>query len=58
VSFIKIPEFLALFSGLLLNILIILRLFMFYFNELEAKQNIIDKIMKYKDLVKNNNQDS
>ena len=56
-SFIKIPEFLASLSGLLLNILIILKLFMFYFDELEANQNIIDEIMKYKDLIKTNNQD-
>jgi len=54
-SYIKIPEFLASLSGLLLNCLIILQYFMCLFNNLEAKQNIISKIMKYKDIIKSNN---
>ena len=56
ISYIKIPEFLASLSGLLVNTLIIMRIIMFSFNKLEAKQNIINKIMKYKDLIKSNNQ--
>lgn len=55
VSYIKIPEFLASLSGLLINSLLILKYFMFLFNNLEAKQNIISKIMKYKDIIKANN---
>lgn len=55
VSYVKIPEFLATLSGLLLNTLIILKYFLFLFNNLEAKQKIINKIMKYKDMIKLNN---
>lgn len=55
VSYVKIPEFLASLSGLLLNTLLILNYVMFLFNNLEAKQKIINKIMKYKDIIKTNN---
>jgi hypothetical protein len=58
VSFVKIPEFLASLSGLLFNGLIILNYILNYFNSLEAKQKIINKIMKYKDVIKTNNSKS
>lgn len=55
VSYIKIPEFLASLSGLIVNALFILKIIIFYYNSLEAKQSIINKIMKYKDIIKSNN---
>jgi len=58
ISYVKIPEFLASLSGLLMNTLIILNIFLFYFNNIEAKQKIINKIMKYKDIIKSSNLDT
>jgi len=57
-SFVKIPEFLASLSGLLVNLLVILAILMTTLNTFEAKQSIMGKIMKYKDIIKNNNQKS
>jgi len=50
-SFVKIPEFLASLSGLLVNMLIIIKIFMTAWNFLQAKQTIMSKIMKYKDVL-------
>jgi len=57
-SFVKIPEFLASLSGLLVNMLVILAILMKALNTFEAKQKIMSKIMKYKDLIKSNNKNS
>jgi len=54
-SFVKIPEFLASLSGLLVNLLVILAILIRALNTFEAKQSIMNKIMKYKDLIKSNN---
>lgn len=50
-SFIKIPEFLASLSGLLVNLLVILKIMLTALNFFEAKQTIMTKIMKYKDVI-------
>jgi hypothetical protein len=50
-SFVKIPDFLASLSGLLLNLLLVLTVVFNLFNYFDAKQNIISKIMKYKDFI-------
>jgi hypothetical protein len=50
-SFVKIPDFLASLSGLLLNLLLVLTVIFNLFNYFDAKQNIISKIMKYKDFI-------
>jgi len=57
-SFIKIPEFLASLSGLLVNLLVILAILMKTLNTFKAKQSIMSKIMKFKDIIKQNNQKS
>jgi hypothetical protein len=57
-SFIKIPDFLAGLSGLLVNMLLVLTVLMTFLNRFEAKQSIMNKIMKYKDAVKENNQNT
>lgn len=57
-SFVKIPEFLASLSGLLVNMLVILAILMRALNTFEAKQSIMNKIMKYKDIIKSNNKNS
>jgi hypothetical protein len=51
----KIPDFLAGLSGLLVNMLVVLRILMTFLNSFEAKQSIMNKIMKYKDDVKLDN---
>ncbi len=53
-SFVKIPEFLASLSGLLVNLLVVLSIIINALNFFEAKQTIMSKIMKYKDLIFNN----
>ncbi len=57
-SFIKIPEFLASLSGLLVNLLVILTVLIKALNTFQAKQSIMSKIMKYKDIIKDNNKNS
>ncbi len=57
-AFVKIPEFLASLSGLLINILIILRIIFTALNFFEAKQSIMSKIMKYKDIIKKTDKNS
>lgn len=57
-SFIKIPEFLATLSGLLVNMLVILAILMKALNTFEAKQSVMSKIMKYKDVIKANHRKS
>jgi hypothetical protein len=55
-SYVKIPDFLAGLSGLLVNMLLVLTILITTLNRFEAKQSIMNKIMKYKDTVKENNQ--
>ena len=57
-SFVKIPEFLATLSGLLVNLLLILSFLMINLNKFEAKQKIMSKMMKYKDLIKDDTKNS
>jgi hypothetical protein len=55
-SYVKIPDFLAGLSGLLVNMLLVLTVLITALNRFEAKQKIMNKIMKYKDAIKENNQ--
>lgn len=57
-SFVKIPELLASLTGLLVNILVVLSIILTALNYFEAKQNIISKIMKYKDVIYKNDKNS
>lgn len=57
-SYVKIPELLASLSGLLVNLLVILAILMKTLNTFEAKQSIMSKIMKYKDIIKSNSKNS
>jgi len=52
VTLIKIPEFLSGISAICTNSLILLNLIISYFNHVKAKQKIIQKIMKYNDIIK------
>jgi hypothetical protein len=57
-SFVKIPELLASLAGLLVNLLVVMKIVMEFLNLLEAKQNVMNKIMKYKDVIKQNNKNT
>lgn len=56
ISLVKIPEFLASVSVVLVNSLVILNIIISMINNLEAKQSIMSKIMKYKDVILSNHQ--
>lgn len=55
VSLIKIPEFLSGISAIVTNMLIIFKLLFSHFNDLNAKQKIMRKIMKFNDVIKETN---
>ena len=57
-SYQKLPEFLASISGLLVNLLMIMSIIMRFINEFKARQHVMSKIIKYKDLLKENNQET
>ena len=58
ISLVKIQEFLASISGLLVNLLVILNIILSMINNLEAKQSIMSKIMKYKDVIFSDHQET
>ncbi len=57
-SYQKIPTFLANLSGLLVNGLVALAIVMTFVNKFKAKQTIMHKILKYKENIKDENQDN
>jgi hypothetical protein len=57
-SYQKIPEFLASISGLLVNMLVFMAILLTFYNQFQAKQYVMTKIMKYKDILKEKNSDS
>jgi hypothetical protein len=56
-SYQKLPEFLAGLSGLLVNLLVVIGIFMHLINQFKATQKVMNKILKYKDNIKEKNQD-
>ncbi len=57
-GFQKIPEFLAILGGLLVNLLAGLGIVIALYNEFKAKQVVMNKICKYGDALKENNIES